>query len=162
MSSFDYNGLSIKIGSKGTQQGILEYFTEDGFETLSERILELEESLSDGDVQSLEQLMKMVIYKYLELSSEQENIEEYFQPIIDTRNQVSSENIVDNLKPMLIGNHTYGNYNPELKSFWCTYGAWEGEVKFIDDKTLQLFSGKMAEVVDYQFIDKIPEDYNYT
>ena len=66
------------------------------------------------------------------------------------------------IKPMLIGNHTYGNYNPELKSFWCTHGAWKGEVKFIDDKTLQLFSGKMAEIVDYQFIDKIPEDYNYT
>lgn len=66
------------------------------------------------------------------------------------------------LKPMLRGKHTYGNYNPSGGTFWCTHGAWEGDVKILDDKSLKLFSGKMAEVVDYQFIDKIPEDYNYT
>lgn len=66
------------------------------------------------------------------------------------------------LKPMLIGNHTYGIYNSKSKTFWCTHGDWGGDIDLIDDKTLQLFSGKMAETVDYQFIDKIPEDYNYT
>ena len=65
------------------------------------------------------------------------------------------------LKPMLIGNHTYGNYYPVSKTFWCTHGDWEGEVEFIDDKTLQLFS-EDPEIVEYKFIDKIPEDYNYT
>lgn len=66
------------------------------------------------------------------------------------------------LKPMLIGKHTYGNYNPVRKTFWCTHGAWEGDVEFIDDKVLQLFSGEMRQTETYELIDKIPEEYNYT
>lgn len=61
-------------------------------------------------------------------------------------------------KNMLLGGRTYGVYNPATKKFWCTHGAWEGDIKIIDDNTCILFK----EVVTYEFIDKIPEDYNYT
>lgn len=59
---------------------------------------------------------------------------------------------------MLIGGRTYGVYNPTTKKFWCTHGAWEANIKIIDDNTCILFK----EAVTYEFIDKIPEDYNYT
>ena len=53
------------------------------------------------------------------------------------------------------GYYIYGKYHPSSKTFYCTYGAWEEKIEFIDDNTLILFDG----VKGYKFIDHIPADY---
>lgn len=63
---------------------------------------------------------------------------------------------------MLIGKHTYGNYNPVRKTFWCTHGAWEGDVVFLEEDICKVSTAVNTFTVTYEFIDKIPEDYNYT
>lgn len=64
-------------------------------------------------------------------------------------------------RPILLGRCTYGLYTPETKKFWCTHGAWEGIVTFIDDEYCKVSTVSLDRVF-YEFIDEIPEAYNYT
>ena len=61
-------------------------------------------------------------------------------------------------KNTVINNRCYGRYNLDTKKFWCTHGAWEGEIEILDEEYCILFGAK----VEYKFIDEIPEGWDYT
>lgn len=62
------------------------------------------------------------------------------------------------LRPMLIGNHTYGYYSEEHNQFQCSHGGWSSPIKLIDDTTCEL--KLVPSATTYEFIDKIPEEYD--
>lgn len=67
----------------------------------------------------------------------------------------------DGNKFMVLNEQTYGVYYPDSKTFWCTHGAWEGDVELLNDTVCMLFKEDPQEF-NYKFIDKIPKGYNFT
>ncbi len=62
------------------------------------------------------------------------------------------------IQPVLIGEHTYGNYYPASKIFVCSHGGWEAGMIFIDENTCKLkING--YHTVEYALLDGIPEEY---
>jgi hypothetical protein len=74
-----------------------------------------------------------------------------FEPTISARGI-----LVNKLQPMLLNNRTYGRYNSNRGTFWCTHGGWEAKIELIDEEYCTLF----GKVVVYKFIEEIPEDYD--
>jgi hypothetical protein len=64
----------------------------------------------------------------------------------------------DKYQAMMIGNHTYGFLNLKSNIFRCTHGGWEAELSFLPGNQCKL---QGVGIFSYEYLDEIPEDYNY-
>lgn len=68
--------------------------------------------------------------------------------------------------PVLIGKNTYGRYYETSCHFECSHGGWGSEITVTNREgewycTLQQVE-RNNKVFTLTFLDKIPDEYNYT
>lgn len=68
--------------------------------------------------------------------------------------------------PVLIGKSTYGRYYETSSYFECSHGGWGSEITIINQENKQYCTleavNKNNTVLPLTFLDKIPDEYNYT
>lgn len=62
-------------------------------------------------------------------------------------------------KPILIGKGTYGYYYPDHNEFCCSHGGWCSPAKLTCEGGIILDYVDNGKEIDFQYIDKIPEDF---
>ena len=81
MSKFDYDLLGGLIMKHGVEEGVGRFFSYEGEEHFAEQVYLLEQDLFEGD--SLEPLIKRLMFKYLQEYNKQGEIEEVFGKLLE-------------------------------------------------------------------------------